>query len=322
MPSLLPDNRIRSLFGVRHPIVQGGMSWVSRHPLAAAVSEAGALGVIGSGGMDVDELRDEIRALRALTPAPFGVNVTLVNVRPDGADLVEELMRVVIDERVPIAIVGAGSPSRYTDRLHEAGTVVVHVVPSVALAAKAAAAGVDAVVAESVEAGGHVRAEGLSTVSLVPQVVDAVEVPVIAAGGIADGRGVAAAFALGTEAVQIGTRFIAAAECNAHTAYKAAVVDADAEGTALYGRTPRLSRGLRTPVIERLIEMDREGRSDEELRSHRGTGRARLGCIDGDLGEGILPAGAAAGLVHEVAPAAAIVRELVDDAARVLESLR
>jgi enoyl-[acyl-carrier protein] reductase II len=316
-------DRFMRLVGIDVPIVQAGMTWVSRHELAAAVSCAGALGVIGSGGMDPDELRAEIRALRRLTGQPFAVNIPLINVRPDGDDgIVERLVRVVIEEYVPVVITSAGTPRTYTARLRDAGAIVLHVVPTVALACKARDAGVDAIVAEGHESGGHVRADGLSTFALVPQVVDAVEVPVIAAGGIADARGVAAALALGAQGVQLGTRFLATTECNAHRAFKEALVGADSEGTAVYSRAWHASRALATPLVKRLIAMEQAGRSSEEIRAVRGRERARRGCIEGDLEEGILPAGAGVGLVREVRPAAEVVAELARGCERILSELR
>jgi len=313
---------LTKLLGIEHPIVQGGMTWVGRHALAAAVSEAGALGVIGSGGMDADELRLEIRALRTRTARTFGVNVPLVNVRPDGDDgIVERLVEVVLEEAVPVVVTSGGPPSRFTRRLKDAGSLVIHVVPSVPLARKAVDAGVDAVVAESSDSGGHIRADGLSTFSLVPQVVDAVAAPVIAAGGICDSRGMAAAIALGASAVQLGTRFIATQECNAHPAFKQALLVAGSEGTAVYCRTYHASRALATPAVQRLVRMEAEGQPTGDLIAFRGRGRARRGCVDGDLEQGILPAGAAVGLVREVRPAGEIVAELVRGCDDLLASL-
>jgi enoyl-[acyl-carrier protein] reductase II len=311
--------RLTTLLGVDYPILQAGMTWVSRHALAAAVSRAGALGVIGSGGMDPDELRAEIRALRALTAKPFAVNLPLINVRPDGDDsIVGKLFEVVLGERVPIVITSAGTPKTYTPRLKAAGAVVLHVVPSVSLALKAEAAGVDAIIAEGCEAGGHIQSEGLSTFVLVPQDVDAVKLPVVAAGGIADARGFAAMLALGADGVQIGTRFIATTECNAHAAYKHALVDAGSDGTAVYCRAWHASRALATPIVRAVVTMEKEGRGIDEIRALRGRDRARRGCIEGDLDEGILPAGAAVGMVKEVRPAGAIVEELVRGCASLL----
>lgn len=318
----MPSPSLAELLGIRHAIVLGGMTWVGRHALAAAVSEAGGLGVIGSGGMDADELRGEIRALRKLTDRPFGVNVPLIDVRAAGeGDAVEPLIEVVIGERVPVVVTAAGSARRYTERLHAAGARVVHVVPSPELAQKAEAAGVDAVVAESVEGGGHVRVDGLATFSLVPQVVDAVSIPVIAAGGIVDARGVAAALALGASGVQLGTRFVATVECCAHPAYKQALVEAGPDGAPIYCRDWHASRGLATPVVRRLIEMEREGRSTEELVAYRGRGRAKAGCLDGDVEQGLLPAGSGVGGVREVLTVAELVESLTRGAAEIAAAL-
>jgi enoyl-[acyl-carrier protein] reductase II len=312
-------NALMHLLGIRHPILQGGMSWISRHELAAAVSEAGALGVIGSGGMDAGELRREIRALRAKTDRPFGVNIPLVNVRPDGDDgMVDRLVDVVLQECVPVVITGGGTPARYTSLLKDVGTTVLHVVPSVRLALKAQDCGVDAVIAESTEAGGHVAPGGLSTMSLVPQVVDALSIPVVAAGGIADARGVAASLVLGASAAQLGTRFIATAECNAHGAFKQALVDAPPQGTAIYCNAWHAGRALRTPAVDRMVEMESAGLELSEIRTYRGRSRPRRGCVEGDVDSGILPAGSAAGLVRDVQTVAEVVAELTDGCGQLL----
>jgi len=231
---------------------------VSRHELAAAVSTAGALGVLGSGGMEPADLRSEIRALRAKTSRPFAVNLPLVNVRPDGDEgIVEALARVIVEERVRIVITGAGSPSRFTERFKDAGAVVVHVVPSVRLAQKAEAAGVDAIVAESSESGGHVSTDGLSTFALVPQVVDAVEVPVIAAGGIADARQVAAVLALGAGAAQVGTAYLPCPESAISDAWREAIANASAEATTITrsftGRPARAFANRATRELEGVL---------------------------------------------------------------------
>jgi len=286
------------------------MSWVSRHRLAAAVSEAGALGVIGAATMDPDELREEIRALGDRTSRPYAVNVPLVLLRPDGSDRVPELIEVVIQEDVPIVITGAGSPRRFTAELKRAERIVAHVVPSPELARKAHASGVDFVIAESTEGGGHVRTGGLATLSLVPQVVDAVPCPVVAAGGIADARGVLAALALGASGVQMGTRFIATEECEAHEAYKHAVTTAGPEAAVIYGRRQRASRGLDTPLVRRLVELEEAGSSLEEIAALRGRHRARLGCVEGVVEEGILPAGSGVGLVRNTPTVAELLQEL------------
>lgn len=308
------------LLGIRLPILQGGMSWVSRHGLAAAVSEAGGLGVLGAATMDPEELREEIGRLRAHTRAPFGVNVPLVLLRPDGGDRVGELIEVVIAERVPIVITGAGSPRRFSADLAAAGCLVGHVVPSAELALKALEAGVHFVVAESNESGGHVRSGGLATLSLVPQVVDAVPCPVAAAGGIVDARGVLAALALGADGAQMGTRLVATRECEAHAAYKRALIEAGPEDAVLYGASPRVSRGLRTEFVRRLIELERGGADPEEIARLRGRDRARLGCLEGFVDEGLLPAGSGVGSVRDLPSVAELLgrieRELEQGIAR------
>ena len=313
---------LTSLLKITHPLLQGGMSWVSRFELAAAVSEAGGLGVIGSGGMEPEELRREIRSLRAQTTQTFGVNVPLLNVRPDGnADIVDQLIEVVCEESVPVVVTGAGTPRRFTDRLHGANALVLHVVPSVELAQKCEQAGVDVIIAESQEAGGHVSVKGLSSFSLIPQVVDAVDVPVVAAGGIADARGFAAALALGAAGVQVGTRFIATHECNAHPAFKQALLSASSESTAIYCRQAHASRALVTPAVKKLLEMESEGRAVDELIQFRGRGRAFEGCIEGNLDDGLLPSGSGAGLVQNTQTVAEVVAELTQGATRILGDL-
>lgn len=313
---------LTELLDVRFPVLQGGMTWVGRHALAAAISRAGALGVIGAGGLDPEELRDEIRALRELTDASFGVNLPLVPVRPDrDASVTDLLAKVLLEEQVQVVATGGGSPRRFTPMLKEAGATVMHVSPSVGLAVKCEAAGVDIVIAESAEAGGHIRADGLSTFALVPQVVDAVDVPVVAAGGISDARGAAAAMALGAKGVQLGTRFVATTECNAHAAYKDAIVSADSEGSAVYCRGHHASRAVATPVVRKLVEMEGQGASVEELAAYRGRTRARAGCLDGDIEEGLLPAGAAVGLVRSVPSAEQVVEEIVNGYEDVLAAL-
>lgn len=308
--------------GIDVPIIQGGMAWVSGPNLAAAVSDAGGLGVLGAGTMDATELRAAVRSVQARTDRPFAVNLPLLRLRPDGADLIGAMVEVILAERVPVVITGAGSPARLTPVLRGAGRLVGHVVPSPGLAVKAYRAGVDFVIAESVEAGGHVREGGLATMSLVPQVVDAVPIPVVAAGGIADGRGIAATLSLGASAVQLGTRFVATKECNAHPAYKGSVIRACAEETALYGPRGSVSRGLLTPPVKEMVEMSAAGASDEAISEARGVDRARLGCVEGKVEAGILPSGSAVGLVRGLPTVADLMDELMRDARRSLEAGR
>lgn len=307
------ETQVTRLLGTRWPIVQGGMAWISRARLVAAVSEAGGLGVLCGATLRPHELVDELRKVRAATSRPFAVNVSLTPVHPEAdAKTATTLCDLALDEGVRIFITSAGSPAVLTDKLKKRGAVVVHVVPSARLAKKAESAGVDAVVAEGYEAGGHVGHDEHTSVVLWPSVVRAVNIPVIAAGGIVDGAGMAAAFAMGAAGVQLGTRFIATVECEAHDSFKERLVHAGETPTAVYCKTTHPGRALKTPVVERLLEMERQGASGEELQQVRGRGRARAGCIDGDVTEGILPCGAAAGLVPQVAPVAEVMRELVE----------
>jgi enoyl-[acyl-carrier protein] reductase II len=286
------------------------MVWTAGSRLAVAVSEAGGLGLIAAGWMKPATLRDEIRAARAATTEPFGVNVPLS--RGDAT----ELLDVAAGEGVKIVFTSSGHPLTSTPRLKQAGCVVVHVVASVRHARKAVDAGCDAVVAEGFEAGGHNGLDEITTLTLVPQVADAVEVPVIAAGGIADGRGMAAAFALGADGVQVGTRFAATVESAAHETFKQAIVAAGDAGTTLILRPLAPVRLLRTPFARRAAEAERRGASAEELRTLLGEKRERRGIFEGDVEEGMLEAGQSAGLVHEILPAGEVVRRLMNDYAK------
>lgn len=316
------ENAFTRRLGIEVPIIQGGMAWVSGSELAAAVSAAGGLGVLGAATMDGPELREAIRGVRARTDRPFAVNLPLIRLRPDGADLVEDMVEVLLGEDVPVVITGAGSPARWTSVLRDSGRVVGHVVPSPRLASKAYEAGVDFVVAESTEAGGHIRERGLATMSLVPQVVDAVPIPVVAAGGMADGRGLVAAMALGASAVQLGTRFVATRECGAHPAFKGSVIRADAEDAVLYGPSGQVSRGLATPPVVEMVEMKGAGASDERILEVRGRDRARRGCVEGEVEGGILPSGSGVGLIRGLPTVEELMVELVSDARQRLSELR
>ncbi|OGQ11123.1 MAG: hypothetical protein A2138_20855 [Deltaproteobacteria bacterium RBG_16_71_12] len=307
------ETRVTKLLGIRYPIVQGGMAWISRAELVAAVSEAGGLGVLASGTLRPSELVDELRKVRAATGKPFAVNVSLVPAHPDAdATTAGTLTDIALDEGVRIFTTSAGSPAVMTEKLKKRGAIVMHVVPSARLARKAEAAGVDAVVAEGYEAGGHVGHDEHTSVVLWPSAVRAVKVPVIAAGGIVDGAGLAAALAFGAEGVQLGTRFIATTECNAHAVFKQRIAGAPETPTAVYCKSTHPGRALKTPLIDRLIELEQGGASGEELERLRGRGRSKAGCCDGDLEEGILPCGAGAGLVGRVAGVAEVMRELLE----------
>ena len=303
-PARLPT-RVSALFGIRYPIIQAGMVWTAGSKLAVAVSEAGALGMIGSGSMKPDLLREHIRKAREGTREPFAVNIPLM--RPDA----EDLIRVVLEERVRIVFTSAGHPVTFTPRLKTEGVTVVHVIAAVKHARKALEAGCDAVVAEGFEAGGHNGIDEVTTLTLVPQVVDALPIPVIAAGGIADGRGMAAALALGAEGVQVGTRFAATEESSAHENYKKAVVAADDAGTVLTLKKVAPVRMMKTPFAKKALEAERAGASREELLALLGSKRERQGIFEGNVEEGELEAGQSAGLVKEILPAGEVVARMM-----------
>ncbi len=300
-----PGTRITELFGIDLPIVQAGMVWVSGHRLASACSNAGVLGVIGAGSMKPELLRDHIRATRAATQRAFGVNLPLL--RRDA----EDLITVCLEEGMRIIITSAGSPATWTPRLKEHGCTVVHVVSNVRQARKSEAAGCDAVVAEGFEAGGHNGMDEITTLCLVPQVVDAVTIPVIAAGGIADGRGVMAALALGAEGVQIGTLFAAAQESSAHQAFKDLIIAADDDATLLTLRGIAPVRLLRTPFAAMLAEAEGAGAGRERLLELLGHKREMQGMFNGSMEDGQFEAGQSSGLVKAIEPVADIIARLV-----------
>ena len=309
----MEENPIVSLLGVQYPIIQGGMAWVATSELAAAVSEAGGLGVIGAGHMPPDALREEIRRTKEKTSRPFGVNVML------RSPFVREVMQVVIDERVPVITTGAGNPGEYIPALKEVGTKVIPVVASVALAKRLERSGVDALIAEGLESGGHVGE--VSSFCLIPQVVDAVSIPVIAAGGIADGRGVAAAFCLGAAGVQIGTRFVASTECIAHEQYKQAVLRAKDRSTVLTGvSTGHPVRVLENALTREFAALEKQQASTEEL-DKLGAGKLRLAAREGDVHQGSVMIGQIAGMIHDVKPVKTIIEELVAGYAQVVRQL-
>lgn len=310
--------RVTKLFGVRYPIVQAGMIWCSGWRLAAAVSKAGGLGVIGSGSMYPDVLKEHIRKYKAATDKPFAVNVPMLY------PAVEEHMATIMAEKVPIVITSAGNPATWTRRLKEAGHTVVHVVSSVKFALRAQEAGVDAVVAEGFEAGGHNGREETTTLVLVPLVADAVHIPVIAAGGIVDGRSMLAALCLGAEGVQVGSRFVCATESSAHEAFKQRVVAAKEGETTLTLKELAPVRLLHNPFYAEVQEAYRRGASVEELKTLLGRARAKRGMFEGDLVEGELEIGQASAAIGRVEPAAAILegimREYHDGIARLTAS--
>lgn len=304
-------SRICDMLGIQYPVFQGGMAWVADASLAAAVSNAGGLGLISSINAGTEAVRNEIRKCRELTDKPFGVNIMLQ------APNAGEIAQMVVDEGVRILTTGAGSPAQYMPMWKEAGIKVIPVVASVALAMKMQAAGADAVVAEGAESGGHVGE--LHTMALVPQVADAVDIPVIAAGGICDGRGVAAAFMLGAEAVQIGTRFLVAEECNVHPEYKEKILKATDISTIVTGKTlGHPVRSLKTPFSKSFARMESDPSVSQEDILAFGSGSLRKAVQDGDR-NGSYMAGECAGMVRKIEPARAIVEDLVYGALDVMK---
>ncbi len=308
--------RVTELFRIDVPIIQAGMVWTSGQKLAVAVSEAGALGLIGSGSMKPDVLREHIRKAKARTKKPFGVNVPLI--RSDA----NELIQATIEEGVSIVFTSSGHPGEFMEQLKKAGCTVVHVVASVKHARKAYESGCDAVVAEGFEAGGHNGIDEITTFCLVPQVVDVVPIAVIAAGGIADGRQMCAAMALGAEGVQLGTRFAATLESSSHERYKQAIVDANDNSTLLTLRKVTPVRMIKNPFALRAQEAEARGAKKEELLELLGSKRERLGIFEGNWEEGEFEAGQSSGLVHDILPAGEVVRRLMLECDAMMERIQ
>ena len=302
----MTENRITKLFGIQYPIIQGGMVWCSGWRLAAAVSNAGGLGLLGAGSMHPETLVEHIHKLKAATNKPWGVNVPLMY--PE----IERLMQILVDEQVRIVFTSAGSPKKYTAFLHEAGITVVHVVPSSKLAIKCEQAGVDAIVAEGFEAGGHNGKEETTTLSLIPAVCQAVQLPVIAAGGIACGQQVLAAMAMGAEGVQMGTVFALSAESSASDAFKQRCIAAGEGGTMLCLKALSPTRLVRNALYDRIAKAEAEGQNDaEQLRQILGTAAAKRGIFEGDIDNGELEIGQSSAYVKEVLPTAAIMQQII-----------
>ncbi|MBN1341020.1 MAG: nitronate monooxygenase [Bacteroidales bacterium] len=300
-------NRITQLFNIRYPLVQAGMIWCSGWELASAVSNAGGLGLIGSGSMYPDVLRDHIRKCKAATGKPFGVNIPLLYPQTD------DHIQVILDEGVKIVFTSAGNPKKYTSFLKEKGITVVHVVANVKFALKCQEAGVDAIVAEGFEAGGHNGAEETTTMALVPMVREAVSLPLIAAGGIASGKAMAATFALGAEGVQVGSRFVASVESSAHPNFKEAVIRAGDGATSLVLKKVVPVRLLKNAFYDKVKEAEENGAGHEELKAILGRARAKTGMFEGDMEEGELEIGQVSGTIHTIRPAEEIVREIMDE---------
>lgn len=303
--------RITELLGCEYPIIQGGMAWVAEHKLASAVSNAGGIGLIAGGNAPIDYLREQIRLCKENTDKPFGVNIMLMS---DNAD---DLAQLVIDEGISVVTTGAGNPGKYISAWKEAGVKVIPVVPAVTLAKRMEKAGADAVIAEGTESGGHIGEN--TTMCLVPQVVDAVSIPVIAAGGIADGRGMAASFMLGAEGVQIGTRFLASEECQIHPTFKDLVIKAKDTDNIVTGRyTGHPCRNIKTKFARQLANGEKNGTLSPDEFEKLTVGALRRAVVDGDVESGSFLCGAIAGMVNEIKPCKEIVEEIMQQAEKLL----
>lgn len=306
------NTRITEILGIKYPIIQGGMAWIAESTLASAVTNAGGLGLIAGGSAPIDYLREQIRKTKAAVgDKPFGVNIMLMS--PNA----EELAKLVIEEGVPVVTTGAGNPGKFMEAWKEAGIKVIPVIPSVALAKRMERAGADAVVAEGTESGGHIGEN--TTMCLVPQVVDALEIPVIAAGGIADGRGIAASMMLGAEGVQVGTRFLAAEECQIHPTYKELVVKAKDTDSIVTGRsTGHPCRNVKTKFAKRLASGEKDGSLTPDKFEEITLGSLRKAVQDGNLDEGSFLCGAIAGMINDVKPCKDIIEEMFSEAEKLL----
>jgi enoyl-[acyl-carrier protein] reductase II len=301
------------MLGIQYPILQGGMAWVSMSELVVAVSEAGGLGILGAGNAPPDWVEDQIRQIKARTSKPFGVNV------PMFSPYVEQVAKICARERVRVMTTGAGNPTAIIPILKDAGVIVMPVVASVALAKRLERAGADALIAEGMESGGHIG--DVATLPLVPQVVDAVKIPVVAAGGFADGRGMVAALALGAVGIQMGTRFIATDECPVHANYKGMIVKAGDRSTITTGHSlGHPVRALRNPMTRKFEEMEKTGISEEDLVTF-GTGKLRLAVVQGDVVEGSFMAGQIAGMVSDIVAVPILIRRIATQAEEILQCL-
>lgn len=300
-------NRITGLFGIDYPLIQAGMIWCSGWRLAAAVSNAGGLGIIGSGSMYPEVLEEHVQKCKAATDKPFAVNLPMLY--PD----IDKHIQTIVKYKVPIVFTSAGNPKTWTSMLKENGITVVHVVSSQKFAIKSQAAGVDAVVVEGFEAGGHNGLDETTTLTLVPAVKKVLDIPVIAAGGIGTGRGMLAAMALGADAVQIGSRFVASDESSAHQAFKDKVVEAEDGGTKLTLKELTPVRLIKNSFFQQVEQAYQNEASVEELKELLGRGRAKKGMFEGDLEEGELEIGQIASIISEVKPAAEIVKEIINE---------
>lgn len=301
------------LLDIEYPVIQGGMAWLGTWELSSAVSRAGGLGLIGAGNAPPEWVREQIRRVREQTQKPFGVNIMLMS------PFLEEIVAIILDEKVPIVTTGGGNPGGYVHRFKEAGVKVIPVISSVALARRLERSGADALVAEGMESGGHIG--DTTTMALVPQVVDSVNIPVIAAGGIGDGRGMAAALALGAQGIQMGTRFICSTECIAHPRFKETILKAHDRATVVTGEsTGHPVRVIKNRLARQFMAMEKDGASREDLECF-GEGKLYLGVIQGDVENGSLMSGQIAGLIRSIKPVRIIIEDIVAEAESILARL-
>jgi enoyl-[acyl-carrier protein] reductase II len=309
--------RICEIFNIECPIILGGMLWVGRSDLVAAVSQAGGLGLLGAGGMSPAEIATELEQVKLKTDKPFGVNIPLV--RPDA----EEMIQTAVKSGAKIIATSAGSPKKFTRMIQDQGVRVIHVAANVSFARKSEDAGVDAVVVEGYEAGGHNGFDEITTMALVPQVVDAVDIPVVAAGGIADGRGFVAALALGAAGVQMGTRFLVTPEAAAHANYKDAVIRMADDGTCVTGRTTiGPTRAVKNRLTDMIVDAEQKGETPEALNEMIGEGRSAIACIEGDCENGSLYCGQIGGTIKEMKSAGQVINDIITEAAALVTSFQ
>ena len=308
-------NRITQLFNIQYPIIQGGMIWCSGWELASAVSNAGGLGLIGAGSMSPDVLREHIQKCKKATSKPFGINIPLL------LPGTEELFKIIIDEGVKIVFTSAGNPAKWTTFLKQIGITVVHVIANVKFAKKCEDAGVDAIVAEGFEAGGHNGKEETTTMVLIPMIREQVSIPLIAAGGIGTGKGMLAAFVLGAEGVQIGTRFVATKESSAHENFKNKIVEINEGDTMLSLKKIVPVRLVKNKFFYEVEKLEQEGASLEQVSQLLGKGRAKKGMFDGDLDEGELEIGQVSGMIKEIKPVALVIEEIMNEFATAKKEL-
>tara|TARA_B100001250_G_C19729196_1_gene757592 strand:- start:4 stop:948 length:945 start_codon:yes stop_codon:yes gene_type:complete len=300
-------NRIKKLFGIKYPVIQGGMIWCSGWELASAVSNSGGLGLIGSGSMYPDILREHIRKCKKATNKPFGVNIPLIY--PN----IEEHLQVIIDEQVKIVFSSAGSPKKYTSYLQRNGVKVAHVIASKKFAIKCLEAGVDAIVAEGFEAGGHNGIQETTSMCLIPMIADAVDIPLIAAGGIADGRSMFAAMVLGADGVQMGSRFVASKECSSHINFKRRVISSEEGQTELTLKELTAVRLMKNNFYDQIQQAYNDNASYEDLKKLLGKGRAKKGMFEGDLVNGELEIGQVSAMLQEILSVSQIMSKIIDD---------